>query len=205
MAATVVTAVGKTMLSDRVRGTPGTYTLPPKYVCHGAYTTGTKTGAVPDAALLFEKETRVSGTESVVTGTYTGDTYQVTGTITAGGAYSVVEAALNDTSGSAAFHTTASGSTGTGTSVTVAGAGPSATMVVQCEDEVWNVTAGGTTTTWTVTRGYGLVAATTTNVAHATGSDIGRNVGNYFTSATFTAIGLSTNDSVAYTWAIKLT
>src|SRR5215471_3727176 len=136
MAATVVTAVGKTMFADRVRGTPGTYTNPPKFVCQGAYTSGTKTGLLTDAGMLFEKETRVSGTESVVTGTYTGDTYQVTGTITATGAYSVVEAMLNDTTGSAAFHTTASGSTGTGTSVTVAGAGPASAFVAQCEDEV---------------------------------------------------------------------
>src|SRR5215471_8954788 len=152
MAATVVTAVGKTMFADRVRGTPGTYTNPPKFVCQGAYTSGTKTGLVTDAALLFEKETRVSGTESVVTGTYTGDTYQVAGTVTCtGSGYSANESTLNDTSGSAAFHTTASGSTGTGTSITVAGAGPTSAFVAQIEDEVWNVTAGGNTTTWTVT------------------------------------------------------
>jgi hypothetical protein len=129
----------------------------------------------------------------------------VTGTITAAGAYSVVEAALNDTSGAAAFHTTANGATSTTSPLVVNNAGPAATFFCQIEDEVISVTAGGTTTSWTVTRGSGLVGATTTNINHATGSDIGRNVGNYFTSATFAAVGLSTNDSVAYTWQVKLT
>lgn len=211
MANTLITAVGKTLFADRVRGTAGTYTNPPKYVCQGAYTTGTKTGLVTDSALLFERETRVAGTESTVTTTYTGDTYQVTGTITATGTYSVNEFALNDTSGSAAFHTTANGATGTGTSITVNNAGPSSAFVVQCEDEVWNVTAGGTTTTWTVARGYGaygtvggLVGGTTTAVSHANSADIGRSVGSYFLSATIVSIGLNSGDSISWTAKTQL-
>lgn len=199
MANTLVTAIGKAICADRLRASPGTYTLAPKLVCHGAYTTGTKTGSVTDQALLFEKETRVSGTESTVTTTYTGDTYQVQGTISVTATYSVNEAMLNDTSGSPAFHTTANGATGTGSTIAVNNAGPSAAMTIQIEDEVISVTSGGTGTSWTCTRG----AFGTTSVNHATGADIGRAVGNMFTTATFTGIGVNSGDSIQYTWKVQ--
>ena len=56
--------------------------------------------AAGDTALSTEVETRATGTESVVTTTVTGDTYQVAGTITATASRSVDEMGLFDASSS---------------------------------------------------------------------------------------------------------
>lgn len=82
--ATVVTNKGKAMFADRLRASPGTYTNPPKFLGMGVGATGAaRTAVAADTALTTEVETRTSGTESTVTTTVTGDTYQVTGTQTA--------------------------------------------------------------------------------------------------------------------------
>jgi hypothetical protein len=82
--ATVVTNKGKAMFADRIRTTPATYTAAPKFAAMGnGATAGARTAAAADTALSAERESRVSGTESVVTTTNTGDTYQVVSTITA--------------------------------------------------------------------------------------------------------------------------
>lgn len=99
--ATVVTNKGKAMLADRLRASPGTYTNPPKYCAMGTGATGAgRTAVAADTALTTEVETRTSGTESVVTTSVTGDTYQVTGTITATATRAVDEFMLNDASSS---------------------------------------------------------------------------------------------------------
>lgn len=99
--ATVVTNLGKAMLADRLRTSPGTYTTSPKFVAMGVGATGAgRTAAVGDTALSTEVETRTTGTESVVTTSVTGDTYQVAGTVTATGSRSVDEAGLFDASSS---------------------------------------------------------------------------------------------------------
>lgn len=95
--ATVVTNKGKAIFADRVRTTPGTYTAAPKFCAMGVGATGAaRTAAAGDTALSSEVETRTSGTESAVTTTQTGDTYQVVGTITASATRSVDEAGLFD-------------------------------------------------------------------------------------------------------------
>lgn len=100
-AATVLTTIGKAMFCDRLRGTPATYTNPPNYVAMGTGATGAgRTAAVGDTALTTETDSRTSGTESTVTTSTTGDTYQVVGTITAGGARAVDEMGLFDASSS---------------------------------------------------------------------------------------------------------
>lgn len=97
--ATVVTTKGKAMLADRLRGTPGTYTNPPKYCAMGTGATGAaRTAAVGDTALSTEVETRTSGTESTQTTSTTNDTYQVIGTITATNTRAVDEFGLFDAS-----------------------------------------------------------------------------------------------------------
>lgn len=97
--ATVVTNKGKAMLADRLRGTPGTYTNPPKFCAMGVGATGAaRTAAAADTALSTEVETRTSGTESTQTTSVTGDTYQVVGTVTATAARSVDEFGLFDAS-----------------------------------------------------------------------------------------------------------
>lgn len=97
--ATVVCNTGKAILADRVRTTPGTYTTSPHYCAMGTGATGAgRTAAATDTALSTEVETRTSGTESVATITNTGDTYEVTGTITATAPRAVDEAGLFDAS-----------------------------------------------------------------------------------------------------------
>jgi hypothetical protein len=98
-AATVVTNLGKAMFADRMRGTPGTYTNPPKYVAMGVGATGAaRTAAVADTALSTEVETRTSGTESNPTTSVTKDTYQDVGTVTATAGRAVDEMGLFDAS-----------------------------------------------------------------------------------------------------------
>lgn len=107
--ATVVTNKGKAMLADRLRTTPGTYTVAPKFMAMGVGATGAaRTAVAADTALSSEVETRTIGTESVVTTSVTNDTFQCLGTIAASGARSVDEFGLFDasTSGNMGFSAT---------------------------------------------------------------------------------------------------
>jgi hypothetical protein len=80
--ATVLTNKGKALFADRARTTPGTYTTCPKWIGVGTGATGAgRTAAASDTALSTEVETRAAGTESTVTTSQTGDTYQTVGTI----------------------------------------------------------------------------------------------------------------------------
>lgn len=95
--ATVVTNKGKAMFADRLRTSPGTYTTSPKFCAMGTgATTAARTAVAADTALSTEVESRTSGTESSVTTTQTGDTYQVVGTISATATRAVDEAGLFD-------------------------------------------------------------------------------------------------------------
>lgn len=95
--ATVSTLAMKRTLADRLQTTP-TRTSP-KFVAMGVGATGAaRTAVAADTALSTEVESRVSGTESTVTITNTGDTYQVVGTITATATRVVDEAATFDAS-----------------------------------------------------------------------------------------------------------
>lgn len=93
--ATVVTNIGKAMLADRLRTTPGTYSASPRYVGMGVGA-GSRTAAVGDTALTTPAESRVLGTESTVTTSVANDTYQVVGTITATATRAVDEMGLFD-------------------------------------------------------------------------------------------------------------
>jgi hypothetical protein len=93
----VVTNKGKAMFADRLRTSPATYTTSPKFVAQGTGATGaSRDAAATDTAFTTEVDTRTSGTESIVTTTVTGDTYQVVGTITAGSARVIDEVGLFD-------------------------------------------------------------------------------------------------------------
>lgn len=92
MAPLVVNA-GKAIITNRILGA-GTE---PKFVGWGTTNTAeaiTQTALVAEAAPTTT--TRSTGTSSQVTTTTTNDTYQVVGTITAGGALAIVEVALFD-------------------------------------------------------------------------------------------------------------
>lgn len=97
--ATVVTNKGKAMFADRLRTSPATYTVSPKFAAMGVGATGAaRTAVAADAALSTEVESRTSGTESTVTTTQTNDTYQDAATITASATRAVDEAGLFDAS-----------------------------------------------------------------------------------------------------------
>lgn len=106
--ATVVTNKGKAMFADRIRTTPATYTVSPKFAGMGVGATGAaRTAVAADTALSTEVESRTSGTESVATITQTNDAYQVAATITATSARVVDEAGLFDASSSGNMFTSA--------------------------------------------------------------------------------------------------
>ncbi len=97
--ATVLTNKGKALFADRARVSPGTYTNAPRYVAIGTGATGAaRTAAAADTALSTEVETRSAGTESTVTTTQTGDTYQSVGTISISATRAVDESGLFDAS-----------------------------------------------------------------------------------------------------------
>ena len=101
--ATVVTTVGKQIMADRIRTTPGTYTTSPKFVAMGTgATAAARTAAAADTALSTEVETRTSGTESATT-----NVYQVTGTVTATTARAVDEGGLFNASSGVSMFTSA--------------------------------------------------------------------------------------------------
>lgn len=90
--ATKLTNKGAELHADRARTSPGTYTTPPKWIGIGTGATGAaRTAAITDIALTTEVETRAAGTESTVTTTNTGDTYQTSGTITMAGSRAIDE------------------------------------------------------------------------------------------------------------------
>lgn len=91
--AALVTNTGKSLIADRIRTTPATYTTAPKYVAVG---TGATAESVSQTALVTEVETRVAGTESTVTTTVTGDTYQSVGTVSATATRTLAETGLFD-------------------------------------------------------------------------------------------------------------
>jgi hypothetical protein len=95
--ATVLTNSGKNTAADRQQTTPARSAL--KFVAMGTGATGAaRTAVVADTALSTQVETRTSGTESIVTTTVTGDSYQVVGTVTATASRSVDEAGTFDAS-----------------------------------------------------------------------------------------------------------
>jgi hypothetical protein len=94
---TVVTNGGKRTLADRLMNTPTRNA--PRYAAMGVGATGAaRTAAAADTALSSEQETRVAGTESTVTTSVTGDTYQNVATISATASRAVDEAGLFDAS-----------------------------------------------------------------------------------------------------------
>ncbi len=88
--ATVVTNVGKGIITGRIKGTGSE----PNYISWG---TGAGTAAATDTTLFSEStESRTAGTSTQVTTTTTNDTYQVVGTMTATGTRNITNAGLFD-------------------------------------------------------------------------------------------------------------
>ena len=95
--ATVLTNKGKAGFAERARTTPVTYTTAPKWIAVGTGATGAaRTAVAADTALTTEVETRAVGTESVVTTTQTGDTYQTLGTVSITNTRAIDESGMFD-------------------------------------------------------------------------------------------------------------
>jgi hypothetical protein len=89
--ATVLTNAGKAIVTNRLNS-GGTV---PQYVAWG---TGAGTAVITATTLFTETGTRTSGTVSQQTTTTTNDTYQVIGTLTAGGSLTITNAGVFDAS-----------------------------------------------------------------------------------------------------------
>ena len=89
--ATLLVNAGKAIVTNRIKGS-GTE---PLYVAWG---TGAGTTAATDTTLFTETGTRTSGTSTQQTTSVTNDTYQVVGTMTAGGTLAITNAGLFDAS-----------------------------------------------------------------------------------------------------------
>jgi hypothetical protein len=90
--ATLLVNTGKAIVTNYLNGGGATQ---PKYVAWG---TGAGTTAATDTTLFTETGTRVSGTTTQQTTSTTNDTFQVVGTLTAGGSLTITNAGTFDAS-----------------------------------------------------------------------------------------------------------
>jgi len=89
--ATLLVTTGKSVVTNRILGS-GTA---PQYIAWG---TGAGTTSASDTTLFTETGTRVSGTMTQQTTSTTNDTFQVVGTLTAGGSVTITNAGTFDAS-----------------------------------------------------------------------------------------------------------
>ena len=97
--ATVLTNVERAMVAQRFAGgaLDTTYTTAPSFIAIGTGATAAgRTASATDTALSNPVESRTNGTQSIVTTTLPGDTWQVTGTITMTAPRAVDEGGLFD-------------------------------------------------------------------------------------------------------------
>ena len=92
--ATLLVNTGKAVVTNRIKN-GATGATEPSYVAWG---TGAGTTAASDTTLFTETGTRTSGTSTQQTTSVTNDTYQVIGTMTAGGTLAITNAGLFDAS-----------------------------------------------------------------------------------------------------------
>ena len=159
-------------------------------------------------------EARVTGTSSQATTTYANDTYQVVGTITAGGAKTITEVLLSDSATKPFATTVASGAStvigsSSNTAMNVAASyTPANSTYVQVDTEVMLVTAGTGTTSLTVTRGQnGSTAISTISAGDVVtlGNAAGGSTANatMFLHATFSGLPLNSGDSLTSTVTVS--
>lgn len=202
--ANVFCSTGKGIVTARMRGS-GTE---PVYIGFG---TGSGTSATSDEALFTEvtSQGRVTGTSSQQTTTVTNDTWQVQGTLTAGGTLAITNSACFD-NGTTPAQTTLNGTITSGaTSLVVASASGfpgSGNYDIQIESEVMTVTAGQGTTTWTVTRGVnGSTAASHTSGVFVTAAKVASGGGNMFVKGDFAVKNLNASDTIQSTITLQFT
>ena len=212
--ATVVTRKGKDILSGRLIGSTPTQ-AEPKVVTWGL-NPAALTAAATDVAMFDESsEARVTGTSSAVTTTTANDTYQVVGTITAGGSRAITEfGAFDSTTQPAVAAVAAGGVVGSAVSTTLNTAAtftPGNGNYIQIRTEVMQVTAGSGSTALTVVRGQNGSSAISTIAATdvvTPGNIPGTTAttgGSMFVHADFAVINLNTSDSIQFTLKVQFT
>jgi hypothetical protein len=166
--ATVVTATGDNVAAGRMKGSTPTQAEPVFF--NWDLNPATLTAAKTDVALFKEgTETRVTGTTSLITGTYVGDTWQNVATQTAGGTVAAGGFALFDSATKPFSTTVSSGAIIGSNSATTVTLGatytPANGTYIQIRTEVMLVTAGTGTASITVTRAQNGSAAISTIAA----------------------------------------
>jgi hypothetical protein len=213
----VVTRTGDGVVAGRMIGSTPTQAEPKNlgWGIGGVGTGSPYTAAKTDVAAFDESaESRVAGTSSQQTTTYTNDTYQVAGTITSLSGQTIAEVLLSD-SATKPFATTVASGAGTvigsssNTSMNVAASyTPANNTFVQVDTEVLKVTAGTGTTSLTVTRAQNGSSAISTISAGdivTLGNAAGGATANatIFVHATFSGLPLNTNDSLTSTVSVS--
>lgn len=223
--ANTVTWSGRSVITNRIKGN-GTE---PKFIQWG--NSAITASANPDVNLFSPcTEARTTGTSTLLTTTQLADTYQVVGTITCTNAgKAITEVGLFDSATAspgigATAGCTITNSLTTATTVLTIGAttglptaGATNAYYIQVENEVMLVTAGGATTTITVTRAAlgSTTAVHSGGVVFSMGGDGGAGSGgatsgqgsalatvtggSIFGHADFPSVSLNVNDSIAFT------
>lgn len=203
---TVLTATGRAIVTGLLRAV-GTE---PKILGWGTNPANLTAAATDVAPFAEASETRVTGTSSQATTTTTSDTYQVTGTLTAGSGKTIGEVFLSDTAtkSTAVDAVQASsaviGSNSATTLIVASGAAFSTNQYIQIRTEVLKIT-GIASNTLTVLRAQNGTTAIST-IAQSdvvTGGNIpgGSAVtnGNIALHSSFTGLALDSGNSIAFT------
>ncbi len=212
--ATVGTRKSKEMLAGRMIGSTPTQ-AEPKVIAWGLNPAGL-TAAATDVGMFDESaEARVNATSSQITTTYTNDTYQLVGTITASAGRTIAELGVFDSTTQPAVAAVAAGgvvgsnsSTTLNTSATFT---PGNNNYIQIRTEVMKVTAGSGSTALTVTRAQNGSSAISTIAAAdvvTPGNPPGQTGitgGNMFAHADFTGQVLSSGDGIQFTLTAQFT
>ena len=232
--ANVVTWAGRSIYNNRLKSN-GTEPLNIGWGVGGVAGTDTASAfsdvnLFGSVAILSTPESRVAGSSNLLSTTQLGDTYQVTGTVTALASRAITEVGLFDVAGAVASLsamatiTTLTNSVTSGTIAANTRAFPSSgNYYAQIDNEVVLVTGGqgGTTLTFTrgalgstsathaagayiTTGGDGNAFATNNSVSGETWNPTGSNGGSMFVHADFGVINLNTNDSIAFTLKVQL-
>jgi hypothetical protein len=211
----VVTRKGKDILSGRMIGSSPTQ-AEPKVITWGLNPAGL-TAAATDVAMFDESsEARVtSGSTSQVTTTTANDTYQVVGTITAGGSRAITEFGAFDATTQPPTAAVAAGGVVSSNSSTTLNTGSTFTPgngnYIQIRTEVMQVTAGSGSTALTVIRAQnGSSAISTIAISDVVtpGNIPGTTAtagGSMFVHADFAVINLNTSDSIQFTLKVQFT
>lgn len=168
---------------------------------------GLETAAATDKALSYELVgsggTRKAASASQTTTTVTNDTAQLQATFTFSGTVAITEEGIFDASTTPVVTTLSAAISTTGaTSISVtSGAGITNSDFIQIDNEILQVTAGGGTTTLTVTRGQqGTTAAT--HVSGAGVTDFTAGGGNMLAKQTFAVDNFTNGNSLTITHSL---